>query len=98
MNAKEFLKKYPKSQAREGNLENKGCPQCGNRDCLRIAFSGVAHVSDDTSEDDGDHEWEDTSACHCHCGNSGTVKDFTIPGLDDLIYEREPENPKLESV
>lgn len=89
LTAKEFAKRSPDAEINEGLLENMACPECGQRRMFHINYSGVAEVSDDTSEDAGDHEWDEVSNCRCsQCDAHGSVRDFTIPGLDELLYRR----------
>lgn len=85
MRAAGFLKKFPNSKVNEGCLMDMGCPECGQRDSFKIEFRGTAEVSDEGSDDVGDHEWDGKSACQCECGHAGTVRDFTFKGLDELI-------------
>jgi hypothetical protein len=89
MTAKQFLKLHPDAESNaDGLLEDMACRNCGNRETFRIAFSGIAEVDNESSSDDGDHEWDDRSHCHCpQCGTAGKVKAFQIKGLDDLIAE-----------
>tara|TARA_R110002072_G_scaffold151470_1_gene300766 strand:- start:5460 stop:5663 length:204 start_codon:yes stop_codon:yes gene_type:complete len=54
------------------------CPNCGRRDRLNVAFTGTALITEDGTEDVGDHEWTSESAMRCgNCGHSATVADFT---------------------
>lgn len=93
LTAKQFVKKFPDAEKNEGLLENMACPTCGNRSMFHIQFSGMAEVSEDTSEDAGNHEWSEKSVCRCKgdCPEHGKVKDFTIKGLDELIESAEIE-------
>ena len=53
------------------------CPACGQTDELCIMITTLARVTADGSDPDGDHEWDDTSYCHCpECGHAGVVSDF----------------------
>lgn len=88
---RELLKRFLKLEAKDDDslLHDKACPGCGNREGLHIQFTGTAFVDDLGSDDEGDHEWDDKSACRCgQCDHMGTVKDFTFKGLDDLLWRR----------
>lgn len=57
----------------------KFCPKCLDMDQLEISFTGTARLTYDGSEDCGDHEWDDTSACSCrNCGFSAPAAAFTF--------------------
>jgi hypothetical protein len=63
-------------------LENVCCPKCGQEDRFKIAATIFCLVTDDGSEAEGDHEWDDSSATRCvECGFSGELKDFRKPEL-----------------
>lgn len=97
--AEEILKRFPNLEDKSGTLlEDMCCPKCGNRESFSIKFTGTCEVDDESSSDDGDHEWDDNSACRCQCGYGATVKDFTFTGLDALIFDRSDEDPGEEEV
>lgn len=94
LTAQQLLDKFPKLLKSDDNvdtlLEDMACPECGENSLFRIRFEGTAQVSDDTSEDDGDHDWNDESDCRCgFCEHAGRVKDFTYYGLSELIEEQQ---------
>lgn len=61
----------------ENCLEGMECPACGQSDRFTITFTGSADVTDDGSDDAGDHEWDEKSDCICaECNQMGIVKDF----------------------
>lgn len=65
--------------AKENCLADFECPACGQNERFTISFTGSAEVTDEGSDDAGDHEWEDDSACSCsECSHSGVVKNFDI--------------------
>ena len=54
-----------------------GCPACGQADELCIMITTLARVTADSTEPEGDQEWDDTSYCRCpDCGHAGVVADF----------------------
>ena len=60
-----------------------GCPACGQAEELCIMITTLARVTADGSDPEGDHEWEDTSYCHCpECGHAGVVSDFSQSPFD----------------
>ena len=92
MNAKEFLDKFPNSPLRENCLEDMGCPQCGQRDCLKIEMSSRFELFDNGTGDNEDTEWDEHSPCQCpECLHEGTAGAFTHKGLDKLICDRMQE-------
>ena len=55
------------------------CPECGQAETLSIVVTCTAILSIDGTEVQGDHDWDDTSACFCdECGHNGTVGVFRI--------------------
>ena len=44
------------------------CPECLEDNDLNVTFTGVCKLTPGGSEDCGDHEWTDESACSCTCG------------------------------
>lgn len=87
LTAAQFLDKYPDTESKADTLlEDMACPECGQRHRFHITFTGVCEVTEDGSEDAGDHEWTNESTCRCgHCDASATVLDFTIDGLDAAL-------------
>lgn len=83
--ARKFADNFPDADINENCLEDIACAKCGTRDGFKIGFNGTCQVNDDGSDDVGDHEWDGVSSCVCTCGEGGTVDDFTIKGLDDLL-------------
>ncbi|MCA9062663.1 MAG: hypothetical protein KDA96_06375 [Planctomycetaceae bacterium] len=77
-------------------LENLACPKCGNDDCLRIAVTAVATVTDDGAEVTGAIDWHDRSFATCPCcGHDGTVGDFRIPAPDKHLHRPDlPPDPE----
>ncbi|MGO9172226.1 MAG: hypothetical protein ACLP7P_09705 [Rhodomicrobium sp.] len=58
-------------------LYGLACPKCGQDEALKIAITCFAYVSDEGSEELGNHEWTDGSACICpDCKHAATVLDF----------------------
>ena len=58
-------------------LENVCCPKCGQEDRFKIAATIFCLVTDDGSDAEGDHEWDDDSPTYCpECGFNGEWKDF----------------------
>ena len=71
---------------RAGNLHDMACPGCGQRESFYITTSCQHDVMDDTADERGDVQWNQKSECSCEkCGHYARVKDFTFPGLDDLL-------------
>ncbi len=84
--ARQFLDRFPKSERMGNAMKDLACHQCGQRETLHIRVSGLSSITDSGTFDEGNPEWDDDSACTCQkCGAGGTVRDFTYPGLDDLI-------------
>ena len=54
------------------------CPECLEDNDLSVTFTGVCNLTPGGSEDCGDHEWDDESACSCTCGWNGWVRDAQI--------------------
>lgn len=93
MTAEQFLEKFPDAEENENCLQDIACERCGNRSKFRIAATMMCLVQDDGSDrdDESDCEWDSESYCVCEndeCNADGLLCDFTIEGLDDLIYER----------
>jgi hypothetical protein len=54
------------------------CPKCGERGPYHIEATSTFTVMADGTDDYGDVEWSDDSACECaQCGFDGIVADFT---------------------
>ena len=107
MTAAELLTKFPDMECKlrddeqepDSLLLDMACPACGQRDRFRIACRCLLDVNDDTSDEYGDHCWEDTEECDCmsnHCAHSATVADFTFEDLDDLIAEQSDPDQDTE--
>jgi hypothetical protein len=61
------------------------CPNCKSDQSIKVTFTGTCLLTDDGSEDDGDHEWGDESAASCtKCGHDGFVRDFRDAGKAQL--------------
>jgi hypothetical protein len=59
-------------------LEGIECPRCGKENCFRIEASIMCIVTDDGSEPDGDHYWDDDSFTYCpECEFQGALKEFS---------------------
>ncbi len=58
-------------------LEGFECYNCGQIDSLKISVSVWATLTDEGSETDGNHYWDDESGAYCpDCTAAGKVKDF----------------------
>lgn len=78
-------------QADDGGsaIEDMECPRCGHEGSFGINFAGHCTATHSGSDDDGDHEWDDKSACSCgndDCSYSGVVKNFN---REDKEWKRE---------
>lgn len=62
----------------ENVLADKRCPECGQRERLRIeVMKWVVFIDSGTDEEEGDSEWTDSSGCTCPvCGFAGSIQDF----------------------
>jgi len=59
-------------------LQGIKCPKCGNEDRFKIQASIACHVTDEGSEPDGDHEWDETSHTICPvCEFENSLAAFT---------------------
>lgn len=59
-------------------LEGIQCPKCKHEDSFKICAAIWCDVTDEGSEVEGDHEWDEESLIHCgSCGHGGTVNQFT---------------------
>lgn len=68
------------------------CPNCGDRDNLKIELTTWGWMMEDGIDHDGDNEYEDSSPCRCMaCMFEGTLKDFTVEGLDDYLSDLRDE-------
>ena len=53
------------------------CPKCGQADELNVEITCMAHVTPDSTDPYGDHEWGKASFCSCaQCGHTGTIENF----------------------
>ena len=69
------------------------CPECGAEYLDVQARVWVRLVDDGTDADasrDGNHEWDDDSACACDCGWRGTVRDA------ERAWDENPETKEGE--
>jgi hypothetical protein len=83
MNAQEFRKKYHATTHNHNCLKDIGCPLCGSRSPFLIAATSSFTMHDDGASEFGDLEYESATPTACRsCGNTGTLADFFIPGLD----------------
>ena len=91
LSAEDFLAKFPNPPLRTGCLEDLACPNCGDRDHIKVtALVELAVSEDGTSEEGGDHEYEDQSPARCaKCQHRGFIRDFTVPDLDALLFKNE---------
>lgn len=89
LTVEQLIDKYPDMEVNENCLRDMICPNCGQRDKLKITSTIVAEVYDSgTDRDESDCEWEDNSQCVCpECGKEGTVNDFTFHGLDVALSD-----------
>lgn len=79
------------------------CPACLTDQSLEVKFTGTAKITDQGSEDSGDHEWGEDSICQCTaCRFSGPVIAFHAGNMgDDLRFsvyspDRDPELGEIE--
>jgi len=69
--------KFEEENTNEGCLSGRRCPKCGQFGWFKIAFEGLADVTDEGSDDEGNHEWDEDSFCRCpECGFMGEARDF----------------------
>ena len=94
--AQKFLKRFPNSEPNSNVLVDIACPQCGQREVFKIAYSTFGIFIDAGEEEqDGDQEWLRSIACKSgECDHSGTLREFTHRGLDDLIEQRKLERSR----
>lgn len=97
MEAEEFLEEYPDAEPNYGELEDMGCPHCGNRKVFRVETRQMATLTNQGIDDYGESEWDRDSYCACNeCDEGEDVRHFTIRGLDRLITQRRAEpTPEL---
>lgn len=89
MNAKQFLRKFPRAERNTNCLTGIACPKCGNRHSFNVEVKVVVEMVDQGTDGWGDSEHDDSSYCCCNeCNHEATVKDFTIEGLDAEIERR----------
>ncbi len=85
-----LLLKFPDLEMKgdDDHLNDKVCPECGNRDELRIRASSVFTVVGQGTDDHEDVEWDADSFTACpNCQHEGKLQDFTYAGLDDRLDE-----------
>lgn len=76
-------------------LFEMACPSCGSDTHLMVVITAWAALSTDGTEPDGDHDWDDTSACRCDsCEYTGKVGDFHIPTPQTPIEIAELKNQR----
>jgi hypothetical protein len=87
MTPNEFHEKFSDQiEINENCLEDMACPNCGSRGRFAIAVKTTAIFEDIGSEVEGDIEYEDDSKCSCReCEHDGTIEEFTIRDLDQLL-------------
>lgn len=93
MNTKEFIAKFPATTTiNEDRLHDIACPECGQRDRIRIKVEGYAEVSEDTVTPEGDYEWDGDSHAQCpKCNHYGMFASFRIDGLDEWLADEAEE-------
>lgn len=71
----------------ENVLAGMRCPDCGNTDNFDVTVTATAKTTDDGSVvEDGDHEWDDDSACVCPaCDKTGVVSDFKFKDANLIV-------------
>lgn len=90
MNAEQFFKKYPDARRNTNCLKDIACPKCGNRSDFGISFNSFGCFTDEGCDEYGDLDYDSTSYAVCReCEHDGTVKNFTIEGLDELLGARD---------
>jgi DNA-directed RNA polymerase subunit RPC12/RpoP len=86
MTKEEFKAKFPDAEKRENCLTDLACPNCGQRDGLKIEVSTLAYLNEDGFSDTYDMEYDGDNYCRCpRCEHVGKVSDFTIEGLDENL-------------
>lgn len=86
MTAQQLIKKFPRQRRNENCLTDIACRECGNRDQFRIEMKSTFTLRDDGTDSHEDTEWGRSNFCQCsQCQHEGKVRDFTIPGLDNLL-------------
>lgn len=86
MTAEQFLKKYPNPEYNDNCLRDIACPQCGYRDRFRVAATSFFTMTDNGEDDHSDIEYDKSSFATCElCGHGGSMAEFTVAGLDDLL-------------
>jgi len=89
LTARQLIRKFPEMHCNSNCLENIACPICGNRDEFKVEVLTRASLTDDgTDAEVGDHEYSENSYIECFsgtCRHHGRVRDFTFPGLDELL-------------
>ncbi len=90
LTARQLLDKFQIKSANQNCLRDMACPSCGERDTFQIEMKAVIRIHDEGTEDHEDTEWDGKSYCACgrsECPQAGLVRDFTFPGLDDLLEQ-----------
>jgi hypothetical protein len=59
-----------------GNQFGYLCPNCKQGNCITITCVVTCELTENGSNDIGDHEWDTESWAHCECGWHGRVKEF----------------------
>ncbi len=69
------------------------CPNCHEDHRLHVSFAGICWLTEEGSEDCGDHEWDHDSECVCGCGFGGEVHLFSHWGSegDEIDFAFWPE-------
>jgi len=87
LTARRLIQKLPRLRPNENCLINIACPECGNRDQFRIEMKSMFTLRDDGTHGYEDMEWGQNAFCQCgQCQHEGKVRDFTFPGLDELLH------------
>lgn len=86
LTARQLIQKFPRLRPNENCLEDIACPECANRDQFRIEMRSIFTLRDDGTDNYEDTEWGRSDYCQCpQCQHEGKVRDFTFPGLDNLL-------------
>jgi hypothetical protein len=87
-----MLEKFPQIVRAKPNtncLEDMICPECGSRGPFGIEMSAIIMLHDEGTDEHGDTEWDDNSACNCDdCQYKGQAGQFKAPGLDAMLEEK----------
>lgn len=86
LTARQLIQKFPRLRSNGNCLTNIACPECGNRDQFRIEMKSMFTLRDDGTDGYEDTEWGQSNYCQCgQCQHEGKARNFTFPGLDDLL-------------